>query len=88
MSCKFTALCFFFPSTKHFLKTETVFSQRQKGTKLPLQLKSLLRTQMGPSVWSTQNGLSMIRSTANLLLLTDLKARIIRLLVRKQAAEI
>lgn len=43
-------------STKHFLNAEIAFSQRQEGTKLPSQLKSLLRTQMGLSDWSKQNG--------------------------------
>lgn len=55
-----------------------MFSQRQKGTMLPSQLKSLLRTRMGLSVRSKQNELSIMYSTANLPLLMDLKACIIR----------
>lgn len=64
-----------------------MFSQRQKGTMLPSQLKSLLRTRMGPSVRSKQNELSIMYSTANLPLLMDLKACIIRQSERRWSGE-
>lgn len=61
-----------FVSTKHFLNAESAFSQRQEGTKLPSQLKSLPRTQMGPTdclVKTKWVSLQLILPSVNFLLL-------------------